>query len=86
LRLDREQILAFRRRTASLDERLPAGGARSLETAGAVLVGGEIRGTLRRAKDVVAVAMWGRPSRVERDAIEAEAAGMPIPGLRVRWD
>jgi hypothetical protein len=55
-----------------------------------VLVGGEVRGTWRRARDVVSVEMWNGSSALEREAIEAEAAAMPLPGLddtrlRVRW-
>ncbi len=58
---------------------------------GAVLAGGEVRGTWRRAREVVSVEMWGRPAAAEREAIEAEAAAMPLPGLestpiRVRWE
>jgi hypothetical protein len=55
-----------------------------------VLVGGEVRGTSRRTRDVVSVEMWNGSSALEREAIEAEAAAMPLPGLddtrlRVRW-
>jgi hypothetical protein len=57
---------------------------------GAVLVGGDIVGTWRRAHADVTIASWRRLSRPERDAVEAEAAAMPLPGLtdgvRVRWD
>jgi len=56
---------------------------------GAVLVGGELVGTWRRAQADVTVQPWRRLSRAERDAVEAEAAGLPLPGLdgpiRVRW-
>lgn len=56
---------------------------------GAVLVDGEIVGTWRRANDVVTVETWRPPSGRARDAVEAEAASMPLPGLRgpvvVRW-
>jgi hypothetical protein len=57
---------------------------------GAVLLAGEIRGTWRRAKEIVSVTMWGRISAAERDAVEAEAAALPLPGVegrrvRVRW-
>ncbi len=56
---------------------------------GAVLLGGEVRGVWRRANEVVTVEAWGRVSRAERDAIEAEAAGLPLPGVEgrivVRW-
>jgi hypothetical protein len=58
---------------------------------GVVLLGGETRGTWRRAKEVASVAMWGEPSPAEREAIETEAVALPIPGLediaiRVRWE
>jgi hypothetical protein len=57
---------------------------------GAVLLDGEIRGTWRRAQDIVTVQAWGRLSRAAHDAVEAEAAGLPLPGLEgpitVRWD
>ena len=48
---------------------------------GALLLAGEIAGTWRRAKAVVDVEPWRPLSRVERDAVEAEAASMPLPGL-----
>ena len=57
---------------------------------GALLVAGEIRGTWRRAKHVVRIESWGRISRDVRDAIEAEAAALPLPGIDrpivVAWD
>ncbi len=57
---------------------------------GALLVDGEIRGTWRRAHDIVTVETWGRFSRAERDAVEAEAAALPLPGIErgiaVRWN
>ena len=56
---------------------------------GAVLVDGEIVGTWRRAQGDVAISTWRRLSPAEREAVEAEAAGMPLPdvaGVRVRWD
>jgi hypothetical protein len=57
---------------------------------GAVLVGGEIVGTWRRSQNDVTVESWRRLSATERDAVEAEAAAMPLPGMaqgiRVRWD
>lgn len=57
---------------------------------GALLVAGEVRGTWRRAHDVVTVQSWGGLSRAEREAVEAEAASLPLPGLerdvRVRWE
>jgi hypothetical protein len=48
---------------------------------GALLVDGEIRGTWRRAQHVVRVDAWARLSRSARDAVEAEAATLPLPGL-----
>ena len=48
---------------------------------GALLVEGEIRGTWRRAQHTVRIDAWGGPSRVVRDAVEAEAAALPLPGL-----
>jgi hypothetical protein len=57
---------------------------------GAVLLDGEIRGTWRRANDTVTIQTWGRPSRAERQAVEAEAAALPLPGVEgrivVRWN
>ena len=56
---------------------------------GAVLVDGEVVGTWRRAQAVVTVEPWEALTAAQRDAIEAEAASMPLPGLpgpiRVRW-
>jgi hypothetical protein len=57
---------------------------------GALLVDGEIAGTWRRAGTVLTVRPWRRLSNAERDAVEAEAASLPLPGIRgrvvVRWD
>jgi hypothetical protein len=57
---------------------------------GALLLGGEIRGTWRRAHDTVTIETWNRFSRVQRAAVEAEAATLPLPrierGITVRWD
>jgi hypothetical protein len=57
---------------------------------GGVLVDGEIIGTWRRAVGTVAIQSWRRLSRAARDAIEAEAASLPLPNLEgrvvVRWD
>ena len=55
---------------------------------GAVLLDGEIRGTWRRSQGAVTIQAWGRTSRAERDAVEAEAASLPLPGVSqivVRW-
>jgi len=48
---------------------------------GALLVEGEIRGTWRRAQHKVRIDTWARLSRGQRDAVEAEAATLPLPGL-----
>jgi len=57
---------------------------------GAVLVGGAIAGTWRRAKAVVEVTSWRELSPEERDAVEREAASLPLPDVSasviVRWD
>jgi hypothetical protein len=48
---------------------------------GALLVDGEIRGTWRRAQHTVRVDLWARLSRAARDAVEGEAAALPLPGI-----
>ena len=48
---------------------------------GALLVEGEICGTWRRAQHVMRVEAWTRLSRKARDAVEAEAGTLPLPGL-----
>jgi Winged helix DNA-binding domain len=57
---------------------------------GALLVGGDIAGTWRRAERTVAIRTWRRLSRSAREAVEAEAASLPLPGMSgaivVRWD
>jgi winged helix DNA-binding protein len=57
---------------------------------GAILVAGEVRGTWRRAHDVVTAQQWGRFAREEREAVEREASSLPLPGLErrivVRWE
>jgi Winged helix DNA-binding domain len=57
---------------------------------GAVLVGGEIVGTWRRAQADLSVQSWRRLTRPERDAVETEAQSLPLPGIEreiaVRWD
>ena len=56
---------------------------------GAVLVNGEIVGTWRRAYANLTIEPWHPLSNLEREAVEAEAASLPLPGLRtmprVRW-
>ena len=48
---------------------------------GALLVDGEIRGSWRRAQHTVRVETWRRLSRAARDAVEAEARTLPLPGI-----
>jgi hypothetical protein len=56
---------------------------------GAVLVAGEIVGTWRRAQANLSVEPWRRLAPAEREAVEAEALSLPLPGvegrIRVRW-
>jgi hypothetical protein len=51
---------------------------------GAVLIGGEIAGTWRRAQAAMTIEPWRRLSRAERDAVEAEAQSLPLPGVEGR--
>jgi hypothetical protein len=51
---------------------------------GALLVDGAIVGTWRRADAAVSIETWRRLSRVERQAVEAEVAALPLPGLGTR--
>jgi hypothetical protein len=57
---------------------------------GALLVDGDIAGTWRRADELVTIAPWRRLSKTTREAIEAEAASLPLPGLQrpisVAWE
>jgi hypothetical protein len=48
---------------------------------GALLVDGEIRGTWRRAQHVLTVDAWEPIPAAARDAVEAEARALPLPGL-----
>ena len=56
---------------------------------GALLVEGEVVGTWRRAHAVVTIQTWRRLSRAARDAVEAEATSLPLPGTEepiiVNW-
>lgn len=56
---------------------------------GALLVNGEIAGVWRRAASEVSIEPWRRLSSAERQATEAEAASLPLPGVTtsvtVRW-
>jgi hypothetical protein len=57
---------------------------------GALLVEGEIVGTWRRAGHVLTIRPWRRLSRAQRQVVEAEAASLPLPGIKrpmdVRWE
>ena len=57
---------------------------------GAVLLEGEIVGTWRRSQTDFTIESWRRLSGAERAAVEAEAASMPLPGIRqavrINWD
>ena len=57
---------------------------------GALLVDGETVGTWRRAGHVLTIQPWRRLSLAQRNAVEAEAGSMPLPGIDrlmdVRWD
>jgi hypothetical protein len=57
---------------------------------GGLLVEGDLAGTWRRAQGTVTIQAWRRLSRAARDAVEAEAEALPLPGLRgrivVHWD
>jgi hypothetical protein len=56
---------------------------------GGLLVDGEITGTWRRSNAAMEVHPWRRLSRAEREAVEAEAGSLPLPGIEgkiaVRW-
>jgi hypothetical protein len=57
---------------------------------GAMLVGGEVAGTWRRAGRVLTAQPWRQLSRAERDALIAEAQSLPLPGIGrgivLRWE
>ena len=57
---------------------------------GAILVGGDIAGVWRRAAADISFDVWRRLSKTEREAVEAEAISLPLPGLKgpitVRWN
>ncbi len=48
---------------------------------GAILVGGEVCGTWRRATHIVRIDAWTRLPRAARDAVEDEARALPLPGV-----
>ena len=56
---------------------------------GALLVRGEIAGVWRRSAAEVSIEAWRRLSSAEREAVEAEAVSLPLPGLNgpitIRW-
>ncbi len=49
---------------------------------GALLVGNEVVGTWRRAGRAVTIRTWRPLSDLEREAVEREAASLPLPGVR----
>jgi hypothetical protein len=57
---------------------------------GAVLLDGEIVGTWRRSEHKVTVRPWGSLTRTGREAVEGEAASLPLPGITrpitVTWE
>jgi hypothetical protein len=57
---------------------------------GGLLVDGEVVGTWRRAEAAMTIQPWRPLSRGEPDAVAAEAASLPLPGVQgrivVRWD
>ena len=57
---------------------------------GAVLVDGDVAGTWRRSGAVVTVRPWRRLTTRQREAVETEAATLPLPEAHgagsVRWD
>ncbi len=48
---------------------------------GALLVDGEIRGTWRRANEIVRIGAWTKLTPEAHGAVEAEARSLPLPGL-----
>jgi hypothetical protein len=57
---------------------------------GALLVGGEIAGTWRRSNEKVSIQPWRQLTPKEIDAVEVEAASLPLPGVQgrivTRWE
>jgi hypothetical protein len=57
---------------------------------GALLVEGETVGVWRRAGHVLTIQPWRRLSHAQRNAVEAEAESLPLPGIDrsmdVRWE
>ena len=56
---------------------------------GGLLLGGELAGTWRQADAKLEIIPWRRCSPAERDAVQAEAESLPLPGvegrMQVRW-
>ena len=56
---------------------------------GALLVGGEIVGTWRRAQRTMTIQLWKRLSSAARDAVVAEAESLPLPDpagpMAIHW-
>ncbi len=56
---------------------------------GALLLEGETAGTWRRAEHVLTIQLWRRLSHPQREAVEAEASSLPLPGISrpidIRW-
>jgi hypothetical protein len=57
---------------------------------GALLVDGEVVGTWRRARETVTITPWRELSPADRDAADAEAVALPLPGvdlpIRIIWE
>jgi hypothetical protein len=57
---------------------------------GALLVEGETVGTWRRAEHLLTIQPWRGLSSAQRDAVEAEASSLPLPGINrpmdIRWE
>jgi hypothetical protein len=57
---------------------------------GALLVDGEVAGTWRRSEGDITIRPWGCLTSGRREAVEAEATSLPLPGLRrpitVSWE
>ena len=80
--IDRELLVPDARRRAALwTPRVWPGG---------LLLDGEVAGTWRRAGTAMTVQPWRTLSAAERDAVAAEVASLPIPGVQgrivLRWD
>ena len=56
---------------------------------GAVLAGGKVVGTWRRAQRTMTIQAWGRLTPAVREAVVAEAEALPLPdpgqGMSIRW-